>query len=338
MKKKRLMRTRGRSQRETLGEHVGSWQPAQTVCQKRKATESADVPRRQEPKLRDSKQPQSQAEKHETEPTKKPRVAAPAKTAPVVRAEPETTRPAPTTKKRVVKTAAPAIGREERYRIADPTAVTVEIEKNAHGEIVRLDAELSDISLGGVRLRSKTSVAKKDALTVNIIPKGFPRTLSARAQVCWTTPAPKGYCWLGCSIEPKIPQALLDHLAENGILERRHDNRKKVAVAVPACWELNPTTFQASIVNVSPGGICLSIPLSGNPGERIRLTLPGDDDDPTYVLTTVCWQVDTDNGYIVGCKFSHPMSYKRLLQLTDAEEPKPAKKPSLLARCGVRKK
>ena len=56
-------------------------------------------------------------------------------------------------------------------------------------------------------------------LTLTIVPEGFSNSFSARAKVCWTTLARKGHFWLGCSIEPRIPLALLDHLAASGILE-----------------------------------------------------------------------------------------------------------------------
>jgi hypothetical protein len=210
---------------------------------------------------------------------------------------------------------------EERYRLTDSTAVRVEIETGTGGEGKKLDVELVDISQGGVRLRSKKPVAEKAELTMTIVPTGFPKSLSARARVCWTTLAPKSSYWLGCSIEPRIPQALLDHLAANGILERRHDSRQEVSMTLSACWELDPTTFEVSILNISRGGICLLISQDGHPGDRIRLTLPGDSGRPAYILTTVCWQVETEDGYVVGCSFCHQASYEKLLHLAGAQTP-----------------
>ena len=37
-------------------------------------------------------------------------------------------------------------------------------------------------------------------------------------------------------------------------------------------------------MNVSTGGACLSMPKVGKPGDRIRLTLPGNHEKPTYVV------------------------------------------------------
>ena len=63
------------------------------------------------------------------------------------------------------------------------------------------------------------------------------------------------------------------------------------------------------------------MPKVGKPGDRIRLTLPGDHEKPTYVVLTACWQIATDGGYIVGCKYSHPTGYEKLIKLADAQKP-----------------
>jgi hypothetical protein len=223
---------------------------------------------------------------------------------------------------------APWVTREERYRLSDLTAVSVEVETESGGDSAKFGVELVDISQGGVRLRSESLVPKGTSLTMTLAPKGFPKSLSARAKVCWTTLAPKGSHWLGCSIEPRIPQSLLDHLAANGILERRHDSRQELSITASACWELDPTTFDVKILNVSHGGLCLLIAQDGQPGDRIRLTLPGDNQKPTYVLTTVCWQIGREDGYIVGCSFCQQTGYEKLMRLANAQDPQAEPKPS----------
>jgi hypothetical protein len=348
MKKKRSRRNRERFWRETLSRQAKSGQSVRAFCQERRLTESAfyfwqrelNQHNQEQPAAgtatlprRDAMQPPARIEGETTEPNQEPRGLVPARPAPVVPGETDATPPAPAIKERLVKTTVSAIGREERFRLTDPMAISVEIETDSHGESTKLDAELVDISQGGVRLRSKTSVAVKDALTITIVPKGFSKSLSARAQVCWTLLAPKGRYWLGCSIEPRIPLALLDHLAVNGILERRHDLRQEVSIILSACWELDPTAFDVSVLNISWGGICLWIPQGGNPGDRICLTLPGDNQKPTYILMAVCWQVDADDGYVVGCSFCHHASYEKLMQFADARYAKAMGRSPALSGC-----
>jgi hypothetical protein len=211
---------------------------------------------------------------------------------------------------------------EERYRLTDTKALGTRIEMVCSDKKTRIDAELIDISPGGVRLYSPSPVRKGQSLRIEIAPKDLEMSLSVWAKVCWTTLAPKGGHWLGCSVEPKIPHEMLNLLASHGLLERRHDTRRKVHVTLPGCWELSPKELDVSLVNVSAGGVCLSMPKGGKPGDRIRLTLPGDNNRPTYVILTACWQIKTDDGYMVGCTYGQRTTYGKLLQLADAQKPR----------------
>jgi len=334
-KQERFSHKQERFWRKMLSEQADSGQSVRTFCQEKRLVASAFFSWQRELKQRDQKQPgtatlqqhdaeqpPTQIHRQATKPNKEPRVLVPAKLVPVAHGKADAPQPAPAIEEQSKRTTASLIAREERYRLTNSTAVRVEIETDSGGESTNLDVELVDISQGGARLRSKTPVAEKVSLTMTIVPKGFSKSLSARAQVRWTTLAPKGCYWLGCSIEPRIPQALLDHLAANGILERRHESRREVSLVLPACWELDPAKFEVSILNISRGGLCLLISQDGSPGDRIRLTLPGDNQRPTYVLTTVCWQVHTDYGFVVGCSFCHQAGCQKLMHLADAQNAK----------------
>lgn len=206
---------------------------------------------------------------------------------------------------------------EERYRLTDSKAFRVRVEVDSDDEKLRIDADLVDISQGGVRLLCERHAAKGNTLTIEILPDDSTTSLAVRARVCWTTLAPKGGHWLGCSVEPRIPKNLLEQLAAGGILERRHDARRKVRISLPGRWELLPEELEVTLLNLSAGGVCLSLPKGGKPGDRIRLTLSDDLHRPTYVILTVCWQVTTDAGHIVGCTFGQRAAYAKLLELAE---------------------
>jgi hypothetical protein len=332
--KKRVKRKLGRFWSKMLSEQARSGQSVRAFCQQRRLTESTFNYWQRELRNRDQEfsvaatatllepgeeQPPASIGEQATRRNKKRRTLGHDSVQRVAVAEADVDQQPQTTKKQPANKAASEIAREERYRLTDSSGTRVEVAIDSNRELATLEMELVDISQGGVRLRTKTPVAEKELLTVSIIPRGFPRSLSTRAQVRWTTFAPKATYWLGCSIEPRIPQALFDHLAANGILERRHEARQKVSIALPAYWELDPTQCEASILNISQGGVCLLISRDGNPGDRIRLTLPGDHQRPTHVLLTACWQVTTDEGYILGCKFRHLASYEKLTRLLDGQ-------------------
>jgi hypothetical protein len=339
MRKRCLKRENKQFSRKKHGKQAGKAKAVRALGQERKLPKSESNPRRQELLQHDHElsasgtttlpQPvEQQTDKQSRNANKEPQALVTAQFLQEALEELDSPQPAQEIEKRSAIRAVSAIGREECYRISDTTAIGVEIEKDSDGKSMKLDAELVDISQGGIRLRSKTSLAEKDSLILTIVPKGSSKSFSAHAQVCWTTIAPKGRYWIGCSIEPRIPLTLLEHLAASGILERRQDSRKDVSLTLSACWALDPTEFKVSVLNISHGGICLSIAQDGKPGDRIRLTLKGEIQKPEYVLMTVCWQVDTDEGYIIGCRFCHPTSYEKLIHLADAQDAKTMSKSS----------
>lgn len=214
------------------------------------------------------------------------------------------------------------LGREMRYQVVGAKTVDVKVETNSGGKSSQLKAELIDMSQGGVRLRSKAPVVAGDVLTIAVAFDGFKgatKRLTICGHVCWTTPARQGFCYLGCSIEPPIPQVLLDNLAASGILERRSDERQEMSITLPAKWECDQTELSASILNFSDGGMCLLMPQMRNVGDRIRLALFDENQKETYLLTTVCWQIETDDGHVLGCDFEDRGAYQDLKHLADLQ-------------------
>ena len=111
--------------------------------------------------------------------TKEPRTTA-AKPVPVTPKKAEKVPRTPAIKAGSTEATISEIRREERYRLTDSTAVSVEIEMNSAGGKGKIEGELVDISQGGVRLRCKSSVAKRDSLTITIVPERSSESLSTR--------------------------------------------------------------------------------------------------------------------------------------------------------------
>ena len=219
------------------------------------------------------------------------------------------------------------LGREVRYQVANAEAIDVVVETDSGGECARLEAELIDISQEGVRLRSEAPIAEEVLLIITVTfkeLKGLSKPLIVYGQVCWTTLARKGLFYLGCSIEPAIPQVLLDYLAASGILERRQDVRQETSITLPARWELDQAELSASILNISDGGMCLLISQMGNASDRLRLTLFDEDEEPAYVLVTVRWQIGTEDGHVLGCDFDDRAAYRLLKHFANLQAAKAA--------------
>ena len=122
------------------------------------------------------------------------------------------------------------LSREVRYQIVNAETIEVGVDRDSAGGCTKLEAELMDISQGGIRLRSEVPIAVGDSLTITISFKGLKvvsNPLIVCARVYWTTPVRMGRFCVGCSIKPTIPQELLENLAAAGILERRCDGRQE---------------------------------------------------------------------------------------------------------------
>jgi hypothetical protein len=227
------------------------------------------------------------------------------------------------------------VGRDTRFQFANADAIDVRVEAESDGQCSRIDAELIDFSAGGLRLRSDAPLVEDDSLTVTVDfkePSEHTRPLTVRAQVCWATLAPKGQFYVGCTIEPAIPESLLEHLAASGILERRLEDRQETSITVTARWELDRVEWEATILNLSTGGVCVSIPQLGIVGDRLRLTVPNEKQPPTYVYVKARWQIGTEEGYVLGCDFGERGSYERLAAAANAQAAGAVAYNPLLAR------
>jgi len=210
------------------------------------------------------------------------------------------------------------VARETRYKLVARDAVEVSVDLPPENESHRHDAELIDISTTGLRICSDLPVADESMLTVTVSTADSASPITVRAQVCWTTLAAKGRIYAGCSIEPAIPQSLLDHLAAAGILERRQEVRQEASLTLPARWELDPNADEAAILNISPGGLSLLMPRRGNVGRRISLTVSDEGEKPVRIYVKARWQIQTQDGTVVGCEFPDRATYLRLAQVAQA--------------------
>lgn len=202
--------------------------------------------------------------------------------------------------------------RGARYKVVVPHAICVKVQRAYKGDDVPILAELLDISSSGARICCNEPVGENDELTISATPCDLPNSFTVGGVVCWTTLGSKGRFYAGCSIEPIIPSCVLDDLAKAGILERRQEVRQDTSVTLPARWEMDRVQGEATILNISRGGISLLMPQPGIVGHRICLTVTNGDQKPTYVFVKARWQVNTDEGSFIGCEISDNATFRQL--------------------------
>ncbi len=192
--------------------------------------------------------------------------------------------------------------RAPRYDVIRSSGVTVTIEKPS-GSAESIRAELANISVGGAKFKADSSLSVEDVIAVKIDVETPPRTIGVAAEVCWVSPAAGDGWWLGCSLNPPIPDEVLHEFAQEGVLERREHRREPVSLTAIAKWELTSRSAFARIIDCSKGGFCMLSQAEGKPGERVQLQFEGGGREQVLVRGKALWQIESPDGYTIGCEF-----------------------------------
>jgi hypothetical protein len=180
---------------------------------------------------------------------------------------------------------------------------------------------LLDLSAGGAKMVLDEPLAFQQAVTLMMESQELHLHLAVTAQVCWIRP--DGRQWrLGCSFNPPLPQEDVERLLAEGILDRRHSQREPVEKPATAMWELNPQPTPVLISDLSRGGFCLRSALPAEPTSRLRLQVPGQNDEVLETTATVQWRLQVAEGYLLGCSLSHPKACALLRSALWPEAPR----------------
>jgi hypothetical protein len=211
------------------------------------------------------------------------------------------------------------LSRAPRYHIKSDSDLCVTIEKEDASDAI--EAMLVNISVNGAKFKVSRAISAKEVLAVTIHAKRLNRTIVVSGEVCWVRPTTGDDWWLGCSLDPQIPEELLRELSEDGTIERREHQREQVSLHTTVQWELNNETASAWILNYSRGGFCLLSQFAGKPGERVRFQLELDGQQVILVRGKTQWVVKSQEGFVIGCEFLEPGDYNVMCDLAASREP-----------------
>ena len=221
------------------------------------------------------------------------------------------------------------IEREPRYLVIAPNAICLAVESSDYDD-VEIDVRLVDLSKGGAKLKTQQPVPTGQQLSLSFNADEIEGNLAVDATVCWSQLAGAAEWYLGCSFEPQVPQHVLNQFARSGVFDRRDEGRREVNIKSSAAWELSSAASAAYIVNLSPGGFCLTSHQPGKPGSRVMLRIEGAGGRQEKVTGRCRWQAETNAGYTLGCEFFRPQEYENLCRLE--AELAPAPQSGLLRR------
>jgi hypothetical protein len=211
------------------------------------------------------------------------------------------------------------VSRAPRYQIKNDRDLSVTIEREDASDPI--EATLVNFSVSGAKFKVSQAISAREVLAVTIQAKRRNRTIVVSGEVCWVRPTAGDDWWLGCSLDPQIPEDLLCELSEDGTIDRREHEREEVTLRTTAQWELNDETASAWILNYSRGGFCLLSRFTGKPGERVRLQLELDDDQVILVPAKTQWVAKSQEGFVIGCEFLEPADYTVICELAASRPP-----------------
>ena len=216
------------------------------------------------------------------------------------------------------------IARAPRFTVTNADEANVSVTRTEQSDHEVVPAQLVDVSQHGVKLRVPVNFKFEETLQLKIEVESAGLEYHGIASVRHirsinrstnrsTNQSTNKESWLvGCAIAPPLPDETFSYLATTSGKERRRFRRMPIAaegvVRRQAQSEGNPVTLH----NLSSGGFCFISEAEYDVGERVRLTLRGNDDKLRVIEALVCWQVDSPKGCIAGCQFVSRTSYADL--------------------------
>jgi c-di-GMP-binding flagellar brake protein YcgR len=204
--------------------------------------------------------------------------------------------------------------REPRYQVTRARAVRVIIERASGITQETLEAELSDLSPSGAKLRveSPTKVQFQEAILLRLESPDIGLNLTIHAKVCWIRGSAGDTWTLGCTFSPSLPEHCIQELFNRGLLERRRNNRRSVRGQAVARWELDAAATNVGLLDISSGGFSVLAPKPAKPGSRMSLRPEKWRGNDAEVTARVQWLLRVDGGFVIGCEFCDSRDFVRL--------------------------
>ena len=208
------------------------------------------------------------------------------------------------------------IPRAPRFEVTSSGEATVTITRTDESEQPVLTANLVDVSQHGVKLRVPVNLRFEESLQLKIEVDGtdleYHGVASVRHIRSVMDESGEEQWVVGCAIAPALTDEAFAHLATTAGKERRQFRRLPIAAEAMVRRQTQSEGTAITLHNLSSGGVCFSSEVRFEIGERVQLTVDGNDGKPRVIETRICWQVDSPDGSIAGCQFSSRSSYAEL--------------------------
>ena len=183
-------------------------------------------------------------------------------------------------------------------------------------------ADLFDFSSRGLKLSVPFSAQFEEVLGAKLTFKSLKYTFYCRANVRHIREE-EGRWVIGCSIDPHIPDVLIDYLAEVSGKERRLHPRIKTNTKARIVRAGETTEWlEGTLINLSKGGFCFHSENLVEVDERVKLEFYNEEDHLETISIRVCWHSKAEEGgYHIGCSFAGADAYEKLCNNVEVQPP-----------------
>jgi hypothetical protein len=124
----------------------------------------------------------------------------------------------------------------------------------------------------------------------------------------------------GCELVEPLTSDVLNVLAEQGVVNRRTEQRVQWNQPAKMSWELRPGEVDIEIQDCSLGGLMITSPIAIPENVNLRIRLDANQDDEVVMTAKTAWHVEKDDHCIAGLAFNHrqiPKAMKQILSQAD---------------------
>lgn len=222
---------------------------------------------------------------------------------------------------RILHAELPAARREPRYSVTRPnaTAVTL-VSSNASGVDHIAHGTLADISRTGLRSALPNNIPVGTHVRLQLsVPEAY-LDLICEGVIRWAQPRDHDSWWIGCFLDQKLEDSVIEALAQADVINRRSDERFAIRVPAEAKGELSGELVSVKLVNYSGGGLCIETDdPSLNANGRLLLIFNRDQDNETRVTLRSVWS-EQGNGVIrIGCSYLSNNGFERVRSVVEPD-------------------
>ena len=219
------------------------------------------------------------------------------------------------------------VPRAPRFEVTDASEISVTVTRSEGTEHESFTAKLVDVSQHGTKLQVPVNFRFEDALQLKIEIHdsdleyhGVASVRHIRAVSDSNDETSDGGWVIGCAIAPPLSDKTFAYLATSSGKERRRSRRVPITAAASVRRQTQTIGDTANLLNLSSGGFCFFSTTQYESGESIQIDIEDIQGVKRIIDATICWQVDSPDGYISGCQFSTSNSYADLCACLTEQE------------------